>query len=582
MAKYTQTDIELLADEIRHAKDNRPFSLLTGAGCSQSAGIPLAAALVKQLNNEDAFKHHLRSLSEVQRKDYGQCMRKLPKNCRKDLLQPYLDAAKVNWAHIAIASMIRAGYIQRVLTFNFDNVLSRACGLCGKYPAIYDFVTGVSASTDHLSNPCIIHLHGQGTGLAMLNSDDETQKHAERIVPLLRDTFNHSPLLTIGYSGKSDKVFDKIVEQFDGREKLHWCGYEEQAESHIKQLLGKHPDLSKYYGEADADLFLIQLAQELDCFPPPVFSNPLDHLREEIVAVCEYPTSKDTSVNVLANLTKKLDNYENNISTDSEDLEENEAMQLLLKGEYDEIYQRSQVPGNDIPQDILEKAIFNQAHSLYVLAEKKEYEKEDKIAMFKQSCNKYKELIELNSKEVSAFNNWGNALHALGKQTKDPEWFTLSCEKYAQATKLDSEYIIAFNNWGNALKDLGKQTKELYLFTQSFEKYTQAIDLDSELAITYDNWGSSLLVLWSINKDNALLDQVKTLLEKSLKLEPDNAFNMACLMSIKGEDALCEEHLTTCLNAETLPDKLHLMQDTDLDNMRDKAWFKAFLDKLDD
>ena len=143
MSQHTLQDIETLADEIRHAKDNRPFCLLTGAGCSLAAGIPLVSELIREMNDpHKEFAIHLKKLDDDQKKDYGQCMRKLSKNLRKDLLNPYLEKAKINWGNIAIASMMQAGFIQRVLTFNFDNVLARACGLCGEYPAIYDFVTG--------------------------------------------------------------------------------------------------------------------------------------------------------------------------------------------------------------------------------------------------------------------------------------------------------------------------------------------------------------------------------------------------------------------------------------------------------
>ena len=86
-----------------------PFTLLTGAGCSKSAGIPLAGELVAEMNGKPKYALHLNPLSKDEKKDYTKCMAKLSKNHRKALLTPYLDNAKINWAHIAIATLIKAG-----------------------------------------------------------------------------------------------------------------------------------------------------------------------------------------------------------------------------------------------------------------------------------------------------------------------------------------------------------------------------------------------------------------------------------------------------------------------------------------
>lgn len=237
MSKYTPEDVKNIAEFIRHAKDTRPFALLTGAGCSKAAGIPLASELVDEINRTPRFEPALRELSEDDRKNYGRVMACLGRNDRKGLLNPHLIGAKVNWAHIAIAAMIGAGYVARVLTFNFDNVLARACGICGIYPATYDFVTGASSSTDHIVSPAIIHLHGQGYGLSMLNSEAETERHAENLRPLLHATMHEYPLLVVGYSGLADRVFPILSQEYRGDERLFWVGYSENPEAHISDFI---------------------------------------------------------------------------------------------------------------------------------------------------------------------------------------------------------------------------------------------------------------------------------------------------------------------------------------------------------
>lgn len=42
-----------IAELVKQAKDNgTPYTILTGAGCSQSAGIPLAGKLVTEMNSK--------------------------------------------------------------------------------------------------------------------------------------------------------------------------------------------------------------------------------------------------------------------------------------------------------------------------------------------------------------------------------------------------------------------------------------------------------------------------------------------------------------------------------------------------
>ena len=70
---------------------------------------------------------------------YPDCMAALERGVRRDLIGAYIDKAKINWAHIALAQLIDGGYVDRVLTTNFDPLISRACALVNSFPAVYDF-----------------------------------------------------------------------------------------------------------------------------------------------------------------------------------------------------------------------------------------------------------------------------------------------------------------------------------------------------------------------------------------------------------------------------------------------------------
>ena len=106
---------------------------------------------------------------------------------RRDLIASYVDNAKINWAHIGIAQLMKHGYVDRVLTTNFDLLAARACALVGLFPAVYDFATSQLYKPADIPDEAIIHLHGQRTGFVLMNTEDECKKHSKRMAPVFRD-----------------------------------------------------------------------------------------------------------------------------------------------------------------------------------------------------------------------------------------------------------------------------------------------------------------------------------------------------------------------------------------------------------
>ena len=170
-------------DIAKTLKDNKkqglPVIIFTGAGCSKSAGMPLANELVAEINKK--FKSNLRALTDTQKKDYGSCMGKLTPHEQKTLIEKHISKAKINWAHIALASLLKEGYIGKVLTFNFDNILNRACSLDNFFPPTYDLKVLSEEYFSAIPNQSIVHLHGQWSGFQLANSDIDTKKQAEKL-----------------------------------------------------------------------------------------------------------------------------------------------------------------------------------------------------------------------------------------------------------------------------------------------------------------------------------------------------------------------------------------------------------------
>ena len=106
-----QFNIKDLAQFMKSVKDEeKPYTFVTGAGCSVTAGIPLAKKIVEELNEK--FSLELKSLSVEERKDYGKCMECIEVSKRRIYLKKYINEAKINWVHIALSCLIKEGYIR--------------------------------------------------------------------------------------------------------------------------------------------------------------------------------------------------------------------------------------------------------------------------------------------------------------------------------------------------------------------------------------------------------------------------------------------------------------------------------------
>ena len=127
-----------LAASLKDAKADGGAILLVGAGISVSAGIPPAQKLMKIAieNFSDYFTEEEQQLAQndLNQLQYNDIMTKLSNVKRKELFKWFIEGnkaknikkAKLNFAHIAIAELLKQGYFSRILTVNFDPLLIHA------------------------------------------------------------------------------------------------------------------------------------------------------------------------------------------------------------------------------------------------------------------------------------------------------------------------------------------------------------------------------------------------------------------------------------------------------------------------
>lgn len=313
--------LEDLIFTLKNAKKrNINVNLLIGAGCSVTGGIPLANEMVNQLYNE-----YLLEMNRLNDNDYAKCMSLLTPVERREFISKFVSKSKVNWAHLGIALLLKHNYINRVLTTNFDNILSKACALVGEFPALYDLTLTKDSNfrSDLMLDNSIIYLHGQHSGFILCNTKEEVENQKKMIKPIFDDLNLNSLWIIIGYSGENDAIFELFEEVKTFENRLFWIGYKNNKPSDkLKNNILSEKKYAFYINGYDADDFFTQLTTRLEIFPPTFIQQPftyLNNLFKDLLSsnssVNKFSNTKDMIKSAIAEIendvTRKAEYYLN-------------------------------------------------------------------------------------------------------------------------------------------------------------------------------------------------------------------------------------------------------------------------------
>ena len=503
MAKYTSEQIKEIADVLNVARTraeergDHAAHFLIGAGCSITARIPSAMDLVKEIRQ--TYPTRAAKLPPNLQNPYGSHMALLPIRDRSQLIQPHLKNSKINWGTIALAQLIAKGYVDRVLTLNFDLVLENACGLLALQPAVYDFGVAPADDPGLIVSPAIVHLHGQSYGLVRLNTDEETRAHREKLEPILLDTLKNAPLIVIGYSGSADAIFQTLMDKFRDQNAFYWAGYGEDLPDHLHGFQAKN--FFQYLGGADFDRFMIDLAQELKCWPPHLFSDPSGHLLDSLKLVVDYPVKKsDGSVDVLVALRRKLESWQ----TQSEGEQKTTILQeLYMKGDYQgatELF-ASVTDKASIAEEDRTMAYWSFVEWGNLLFDQARSAKGDEAGrLFDEAAGKYEHATGIRDKHHEALNNWGNVLFEQARRGRGDEARLLvqAGEKYAAALASSPDFHEALNGEGNVLFEQAKLAtgeQASGLLGEAVKKYDAALAIKPDFSNALNGVGNVLFEL---------------------------------------------------------------------------------------
>ncbi len=173
----------------------------------------------------------------------------------------------------------------------------------------------------------------------------------------------------------------------------------------------------------------------------------------------------------------------------------------------------------------------------------------------------------------------GVEIHEEAEKLLNVQLFDAAIEYYQKALIILPDYWRVLYNWGNALSHLADLKNEPLLFEQTIEKFEQVLEFKPNDDKTFRSLGNALIGYWRLTSDKSILFKARKLLERSLKINPDDVYNLACLEAIEDNLDKCRTHLEHCAKMGTIPDRDHLVADADLEKVREEDWFKKLVEK---
>ena len=277
-----------LVEDLRSSEGRA--TVLIGAGCSFSGGIPLAGGIIEDIRKTfpQAWQRARQKAGATSKPSYNQYMHELNPDQRRTLLKRYIDRSKINWAHIGLAQLLKHKRLDRVLTTNFDQLITRACALVNVFPAVYDLTAfhPTQMRMAELPDLAVFHLHGQRNGFSLLNDPDELARHAQQLKPVFDHARERRLWIVVGYSGEADPLLALI--QSDCHQcGLYWISTQPTPKPHLAELFSAERYAFHLHHPEGADHFFMKLALAMGAWPPTLMDQPFKHLREQLMPIAE-------------------------------------------------------------------------------------------------------------------------------------------------------------------------------------------------------------------------------------------------------------------------------------------------------
>jgi hypothetical protein len=290
---------------------------LIGAGCSASAGIPLASGVAKE-----AIKHLAKSYEVFHEGNAVAALEaliaidKIPSRYRpvnalvpwsklyayifsehikhpneqRDLITRLvgLEDYSLNWTHACLGALVQRRFAHTILTTNFDQLVLKGIFRTGIVPVVADGLESLNRISARPKWPQVVHLHGSMHTYELRNSStalSETE-HDRRLQVMMMSLLKEaSVLVVVGYSGGEDGIMTLLQHAADALPRMvaYWVAHEsdfsmltDRAQSFLKNGENKF-----FILDQSSDDFFNRLVGELGIGAPDWIQNPLQVLKAQ-------------------------------------------------------------------------------------------------------------------------------------------------------------------------------------------------------------------------------------------------------------------------------------------------------------
>jgi hypothetical protein len=292
---------------------------LLGAGCSRSAGIPLAAevaercarilalryapprkeapiypdsktALAALVERKVVPQHYLLSSGDG---DWGPLYNyffaehlKSP-NQQREVISAVIGDREfdLNWAHACLGALVQRRYVHTVLTTNFDQLALQGIVRAGITPVVADGLESLTRISPSPVRPQIVHLHGSmhtydlRNSPTALNETGDDSNFKTMMMSLLKQS---TILVIVGYAGGEEGVMRLIQHAAENipRMVIYWVAYERSYAglSPRARMLLETGENKFFIPDKDADRFFQRLMRELGEGQPEWVVDPIQAL----------------------------------------------------------------------------------------------------------------------------------------------------------------------------------------------------------------------------------------------------------------------------------------------------------------
>ncbi len=186
---------------------------------------------------------------------------------------------------------------------------------------------------------------------------------------------------------------------------------------------------------------------------------------------------------------------------------------------------------------------------------------------------------------TSAINQTAKARSCEGK-TAD-QLYKGAYHDYADVLVGDPLRSDALYHWGFALLHHAKVktgAEAIKLYQEAIAKFSFCLLLNPSYLGAAINGGVAymdLARLRNVDCHDEDYERAKSYFEKANTIQSGSAsYNLACIYGLRSEGNACLQALRNSRNRGSLPDAEEIINDPDLDKVKDQAWFVEFMEKL--